>query len=42
MYKFTPLGYFGGVTKRTRTPYAQKYKIEDDGLEKYYSYAVAG
>jgi hypothetical protein len=39
LYKVSPMGYFGRVKKLSRGPWFEEYKVEDDGLEYYYSFA---
>lgn len=38
MYKVDSLGYFGGVSKVSRGPWFREYFVEDDGLEKFYTF----
>ena len=38
MYKVDTMGYFGGVSKVSRGPWFREYFVEDDGLEKYYTF----
>lgn len=38
MYKVDSMGYFGGVSKVSRGPWFREYFVEDDGLEKYYTF----
>jgi hypothetical protein len=36
LYKVSPWGYFGRVTKVSRGPWFNEYWVEDDGLERFY------
>ncbi len=38
MNKFSPSGYMGGVPKISRGPWFKEYKVEDDGLDWFYSF----
>ena len=42
LYKVGPFGYFSRTTKISRGPWFEHHKVEDDGLEYYYSYSVNG
>ena len=36
LYKFGPMGYFGGVSQISRGPWFAELQVEDDGLEYYF------
>ena len=36
LYKVSPFGYFGRVSKVSRGPWFQEHLVEDDGLEWFY------
>ena len=36
LYKFGPMGYFGGVSTISRGPWFAELQVEDDGLEYYF------
>ena len=38
LYKASPFGYFGRVTKVSRGPWFQEFWVEEDGLEWFYVY----
>jgi hypothetical protein len=38
LYKVSPFGYFGRVSKVSRGPWFQEHNVEDDGLEWFYIY----
>lgn len=38
LYKVTPFGYFGRVSKVSRGPWFREMWVEEDGLEYYYVY----
>ena len=38
LYKVTPFGYFGRVTKVSRGPWFREMWVEEDGLEYFYVY----
>ena len=38
LYKFTPFGYFGRVTKLSQGPWFNESNAEEDGLEMLYNF----
>lgn len=42
LYKVSPFGYFGRVTKVSRGPWFQEHMVEDDGLEWFYVFGNQG
>lgn len=42
LYKVSPFGYFGRVTKVSRGPWFNERFVEDDGLEYYYVFGHHG
>lgn len=38
LYKASPFGYFGRVTKVSQGPWFREHKVEDDGLEWFYAF----
>lgn len=42
LYKVTPLGYFGRVSKISRGPWFMEELVEEDGLEYYYVFGMGG
>ena len=42
LYKASPFGYFGRVTKVSRGPWWNEHNVEEDGLEYYYVFGKDG
>src|SRR5689334_18704596 len=42
LYKVSPFGYFGRVSKISRGPWFQEYMVEEDGLEYFYVFGHNG
>lgn len=42
LYKVTPFGYFGRVSKVSRGPWFKEMWVEEDGLEYYYVFGAGG
>ena len=42
LYKASPFGYFGRVTKVSRGPWFQEANVEEDGLEYFYVFGNEG
>lgn len=42
LYKVSPFGYFGRVSKVSRGPWFAEWRVEDDGLEYFYAYTYNG
>ena len=38
LYKVTPMGYFGRVSKVSRGPWFSEFYAEDDNLEWFYTF----
>ena len=42
LYKVSPFGYFGRVSKISRGPWFQEMWVEEDGLEHFYVFGNGG